>query len=79
MALAILLGTECAVPNQSPGLEELFRRQAEWRFHQKLAEFIRAFNDFLAEYAGRGTYNIRKARRVREAWRALEREHPWPQ
>ncbi len=42
-----------------------------------LAEFVVAWNDFIAEYTERGTLNAKKVRRVRQAWTALERENLW--
>lgn len=89
----MLLGVASAVPNQSPHLpfplpdpdagriEEARRRAAQENLralHQKMEAFVRAWNEFAAEYVERGTFNIKKAKRVREAWRELEREDAWP-
>jgi hypothetical protein len=48
------------------------------RLHEKMMDFVRAWNEFTSEYTERGTFNARKARLVAEAWRKLEREQSWP-
>ncbi len=48
------------------------------RFHEKMMDFVRAWNDFTNEYVQRGTFNVKKARLVSQAWQKLEREHSWP-
>jgi hypothetical protein len=45
--------------------------------NDRLAEFVAAWNDFIAEYGERGTFNARKAKRMRQAWSALERANLW--
>ena len=62
-------------------MEEARRRAAREdlrRLHEKLEEFVRAWNDFAAEYTEHGTFNVKKAKRVRRAWEQLEREQMWP-
>jgi hypothetical protein len=58
------------------------RRRAELeelrRLNEKMAAFVRAWNEFTEEYAERGTFNLRKARSITKAWRSLEREETWP-
>ena len=48
------------------------------RLHRSMNEFVRAWNVFALEYTERGTWNVKKAREVRRAWQALERENAWP-
>jgi len=58
------------------------RRAAEEslrQLHEKLAEFVRAWNDFTEEYAVRGTFNLKKARAVNAAWMKLQHDESWPQ
>jgi len=66
------------VPSADSVRMEAARRRAaaeeERRLREKMAEFVRAWNDFVQEYTGRGAFNIRKARRITRAWRRLERE-----
>ncbi|MBI1788670.1 MAG: hypothetical protein HYR60_14110 [Acidobacteria bacterium] len=92
MAGAVLLGQGSAFaqrsqPNPWPETrvwidEEEARRRAAAedlrRLHKKMEEFVQAWNDFTHEYSARGVFNVKKARRVREAWRALEKENTWP-
>ena len=62
-------------------MEEARRRAAQEelrRLHEKMEHFVRAWNDFIREYSERGTFNIRKARAINQAWRKLEREESWP-
>ena len=62
-------------------LEDARRRTAQEdlrRLHQRMEEFVRAWNDFALEYVERGTFNVKKARSVRRAWERLEREGVWP-
>ncbi len=48
------------------------------RFHEKMMEFVKAWNDFTNEYVQRGTFNAKKAKLVAVAWQKLEREQSWP-
>jgi len=57
------------------------RRAAEEslrQLHEKLAEFVRAWNDFTEEYTVRGTFNLKKARAVNAAWMKLQHDESWP-
>ena len=45
--------------------------------NERFSEFVAAWNDFIAEYAERGTFNAKKAKRMRQAWSALERANLW--
>jgi hypothetical protein len=45
--------------------------------NERLSEFVAAWNDFIAEYGERGTFNAKKAKRMRQAWSALERANLW--
>jgi hypothetical protein len=79
-----------ALSQEHPGLPwpaddarmEVARRRAaaeeERRLREKMREFVQAWNDFVHEYTERGTFNIRKARLITQAWRKLEREDTWP-
>lgn len=62
-------------------MEEARRRAAREdlrRLHQKMERFVSAWNEFVREYAERGTFNLKKARSINDAWRKLEREETWP-
>jgi hypothetical protein len=48
-------------------------REAE----RALAEFAAAWNDLVGEYAERGTFNAKKARRLQRAWSDLARANLW--
>ncbi len=62
-------------------MEEARRRAAREdlrRLHEKMERFVSAWNEFIREYTDRGTFNLKKARTITEAWKKLEREETWP-
>ncbi len=59
--------------------ERARRADQQWReryFLQQAEEFVRAWNDFAEQY-NRGTFDLRKARRVSDAFRKMERAGGW--
>jgi hypothetical protein len=51
------------------------RRAAAYEAHQfelHLAEFARVWNDFVKEYADKGTYNVKKAKSLSRALKKLQ-------
>ncbi len=60
---------------------ETARRRAaleqQRQVNERLSEFVAAWNDFMAEYGERGTFNAKKAKRMRQAWSALESANLW--
>lgn len=86
LSLAVAVSSALSRSHQFPSaeparLEEAQRRAAEYelkRLHQLMREFVEAWNELVAEYAERGTFNLKKARKVREAWMRLERANALP-
>ena len=68
VAVALIQSQE--LPNRRAAEEDLRH------LHRTMQKFVDAWNDFTAEYVARGTFNAKKAKRVREAWTSLERVDP---
>jgi hypothetical protein len=67
--------------SEATRMEEARRRAVREdlrRLHERMEHFVAAWNEFIREYADRGTFNLKKARTTTEAWRKLEREETWP-
>lgn len=62
--------------------QEQARRRSEKedlrRLNEKMQNLASAWNAFVGEYTERGTFNLKKARAINEAWRKLERDEFWP-
>ena len=92
IAWLLLFAAAAAAPAQNPGpfeaLPDLqtpveraiaYRRAAEfevWQTTQRFNAFAQAWNAFLAEYAARGAFNVKKAKAALKAWRKIEPSLP---
>ena len=68
-------------PAEQARQEEARRRSEKEdlrRLHEKMQSLANAWNAFVGEYVERGTFNLKKARAINEAWRKLERDEFWP-
>ena len=70
-------GTKSAVSRQAAA-ERRAAAEAERQLHERMADFVRAWNDFTEEYTTRGTFNLKKARAVNTAWGKLQHDENWP-
>ena len=69
-----------AVEARFAAWEQQQRAAEQWReqqFLQRAKEFVRAWNDFVEDY-NHNRFDIRKARKLSEAFRKLERAGGWP-
>lgn len=82
VAASSVLSRSHQFPSAAPArMEQAQQRAAEYelkRLHELMKDFVDAWNDFVTEYVERGTFNLKKARKVREAWMRLERANAFP-